>query len=143
MHNDNNTISHILRSHVILTSPVLVSKRLNSATTITDGTQSSPQLIVTFEQHLLTRYSKILIKFALKRDPTGNVAKATCTCLEAFLSSLFPCLKKPPPVALRASRAAASSPRQTFHRAVWLFTRIRFNRIRLIRRRVLEIPSRS
>lgn len=70
------------RSPVILTSPVLGSEHLNSATTITDGTQSSPQLIVTFEQHLLTRYSKILIKFALRRDPTGNVAKATCTCFE-------------------------------------------------------------
>lgn len=58
-----------------------------------------------------------------------------------------PALKFPsrnrPPIALRASRAATANPRQTFHRAVWLFTRIRFNRIRLIRQRVLEIPSRS
>lgn len=82
------------------------------------------------------RYSKILIKLTLKRGLTGNVAKVTCTCLEVPL-------EKPPPIALRASRAATANPRQTFHRAVWLFTRIRFNRIRLIRRRVLEIPSRS
>jgi len=92
-------------------------------------------LIVQLHLYNIYLRVKILIKLMLRQGLTGNVAEVTCT----FEVSR----EKPSPIALRASRAATANPRQTFHRAVWLFTRIRFNRIRLIRRRVLEIPSRS
>lgn len=98
-------------------------------------TNSTQRLLIDSYMDNIYLRVKTLIKLTLRRGLTGNVVEVTCT-LEVPR-------EKPPPIALRASRAATANQCQTFHCAVWLFTRIRFNRIRLIRRRVLEIPSRS
>jgi len=92
------------------------------------------------------RYSEILIKLTLRQSLVPLPLPAPPKCRQSHAPACkFPLRNHPflLSIALRASRAATVNPCQTFHRAVWLFTRIRFNRIRLIRRRVLEIPSRS